>query len=228
MNVRSRPVPRPGKAAKTAEPSAGREPPRSARGLHTRAKLVAAARTIFERDGYLNSRVADISTEANTATGSFYTYFNGKEEIFAAVLAELQEDMLHQHIQEVVDSDDPLAMIEASNRAYLLIYERNAKLMQLLEQVATIDERFRDLRWRRAQAFVERNAHSIRSLQSRGLADPDLDPELTATALSSMVSRVAYINFVIENGWKLEELVQELTRLWVNALGVPRAGARRS
>lgn len=194
--------------------------------MQTRAKLVAAARTVFERDGYLDSRVVDISAEANTATGSFYTYFDGKEEVFAAVMAELQEDMLHQQIREVVDGDDPAAVIEASNRAYLLVYERNAKLMRLLEQVSTIDESFRDLRWKRAQAFVERNAHSIRSLQARGLVDPDLDPTLTATALSAMVSRVAYINYVLKDDWQLDELVAELTRLWVNALGLSKTGIR--
>ncbi len=184
---------------------------------------MAAARTVFERDGYLDSRVTDISAEARTATGSFYTYFDSKEDIFATVLAELQDDMLHQHIQEVVDSDDPRAVIEASNRAYLLSYQRNAKLMRLLEQVSTIDERVCELRHKRAQAFVERNAHSIRGLQARGLADPDLDAVLTATALSSMVSRVAYINYVVGEVWEIKELVEELTRLWVNALGIGQA-----
>lgn len=209
----------------TAE-SPGREPPRSARGERTRAKLVAAARAVFERDGYLDSRVTDITAEARTATGSFYTYFDSKEDIFATVLAELQDDMLHQHIQELVDNEDPRAVIEASNRAYLLSYQRNAKLMRLLEQVSAIDERVRELRHRRSQAFVERNAHSIRRLQARGLADPDLDALLTATALSSMVSRVAYVNYVVGGEWELEELVDELTRLWVNALGIGREGTK--
>jgi AcrR family transcriptional regulator len=177
---------------------------------------------VFERDGYLDTRVTDINAEAQTATGSFYTYFASKEDIFAAVLAELQDDMLHQHIQEVVGSDEPRAVIEASNRAYLLSYQRNAKLMRLLEQVSTIDESVRELRHKRAQAFVERNARSIRGLQARGLADPDLDAVLTATALSSMVSRVAYTNYVMGGDWELEQLVQELTRLWVNALGIGR------
>jgi hypothetical protein len=31
-----------------------REPPATERGLRTRAALVAAARKVFERDGYLN------------------------------------------------------------------------------------------------------------------------------------------------------------------------------
>src|SRR3954454_12826746 len=93
-----------------------REPPRTARGVRTRAALVTAARTVFERDGYLNARLTDITAEANCATGSFYTYFTNKAEIFAAVLEAAQEEMLHPHVREVTGDEDPIAIIEASNR----------------------------------------------------------------------------------------------------------------
>lgn len=200
------------------KPTIVREPPRTARGARTRAALVTAARTIFERDGYLNARLTDITAEANTATGSFYTYFTNKEEVFAAVLEAVNEEMLHPHVREVTGDEDPVAVIEASNRAYLESYERNAKLMRLLEQVATIDEDFRKLRLRRATLFAERNARSIRDLQARGLADPELDPELTARALSAMVGRTANAVYVQGEAADREQLVQTLTRLWANAL----------
>ena len=198
-----------------------REPPRTPRGARTRAALIKAARTVFERDGYLNARLTDITAEANCSTGSFYTYFTNKEEIFAAVLAEAQEEMLHPHVREMTDSDDPVALIEASNRAYLLAYQRNARLMRLLEQVANIDDDVRELRRRRGAAFAERNARSIRDLQARGLADPDVDPLLAASALSSMVGRMAYSTYVLGDHWPLDDLVATLTRLWANALRLP-------
>jgi AcrR family transcriptional regulator len=198
-----------------------RELPRTARGVRTRAALVTAARTVFERDGYLNARLTDITAEAKCSTGSFYTYFTNKEEIFAAVLEEAQEEMLHPHVREVAGSEDPVAVIEASNRAYLVAYKRNAKLMRLLEQVATIDDDVRDLRRRRGAAFAERNARSIRDLQARGLADPELDPLVAARALSAMVGRMANAVYVLGDHVPFEELVATLTRLWANALRLP-------
>jgi AcrR family transcriptional regulator len=191
-------------------------------------RLVAAARTVFERDGYLDARLVDIAAEANTATGSFYTYFANKAEIFAAVLEDMQEEMLHPHIRETTDSDDPIAVIEAANRAYLLAYDRNAKLMPVLEQAATIDDNVRELRRTRGRAFAERNARSIRDLQERGIADPDIDPLLAAAALGSMVGRMAYSTYVMGDKWKHEELVTTLTRLWVNALRIPDGAPRRA
>ena len=66
--------------------------------------------------------------------------------------------------------------------------------MALMEQVAQIDEDFRRMRLRRVRAFTERNAQAIAQLQQRGLADPDLDPQLAAQALSAMVGRMAYFS----------------------------------
>lgn len=183
---------------------------------------------MFERDGYLDARLIDIAAEAKTAAGSFYTYFANKEEIFAAVLEDMQEEMLHPHVRETTDSDDPVAVIETANRAYLAAYERNAKLMRVLEQVATIDDNVRELRLARGRAFAERNARSIRSLQERGIADPGIDPLLAAAALGSMVGRMAYSTYVMGDTWEREQLAATLTRLWVNALGIADGAPRRT
>lgn len=201
-----------------------REPPLTARGLRTRAALVAAARVVFERDGYLDARLSDITAEAKCSTGSFYTYFSSKEEILQAVLEAAQHDMLHPGMPRLsADEASPVAVIEASNRAYFEAYKRNAKLMLILDQVAAIDPKFRELRRRRARAFADRNARSIRDLQERGLADRELDPHTAARALSGMVGRMAYYAFALEEETSLDELVRTATRLWANALKIDEA-----
>jgi AcrR family transcriptional regulator len=186
---------------------------------------VRAARRVFERDGFLEARITDISAEAGVAAGSFYTYFTGKEDVFAAVMEEVNEEMVHPRLSGPFgDREDPRAVIEAANRAYLEAYRRNAKLMGLMEQVAGFDEDFRRLRTRRTRAFVQRNARAISALQRRGLADPDLDPQLAAQAMSAMVGRMAYLRYVQGFGHASQAaLVQTLTRLWANALGIPRS-----
>lgn len=193
--------------------------PVTERGIRRRNELIDAARIVFERSGYLESRLTDITREAGCATGSFYTYFNNKEEIFAAVLDRAQEDMLHPGMGRV-PGDDVYAALEAANRAYLLAYRRNAKMMALMEQVATIDDAFREQRRLRGKVFIDRNARAIAGLQKRGLADAALDPRLASRALSSMVDQVAYSVFVVEQHSKvdLEDLVHTVTRIWANGL----------
>jgi AcrR family transcriptional regulator len=200
--------------------AAPRPEPRSTRGRRTRAALVEAARAVFERDGFLDARIADITREAGVAVGSFYTHFSGREEIFAAVLAEVQEDML-QPTSHALLEDDPLAVIDAANRSYLSAYRRNARMNGLMEQVAAIDETFMALRQRRAEVFVRRNARGIRRLQELGLADRELDAAVAADALSHMVSRMANHVFVHGRPVPFEKLVWTANRLWANALRIP-------
>jgi AcrR family transcriptional regulator len=212
---RGRATDRPRAAARNARA------PLSARGARTRGALVDAAREVFERAGFLEARITDITAQAGVATGTFYTYFTGKEEAFAAVMDEVEEEMLHPRLREIADRDDPVAVIEATNRAYLAAYRRNAKLMGLMEQVAQIDEDFRRLRIRRTRAFAERNTQALVRLQRQGLADPELDAGLAALALSAMVSRMAYLRYVQGFGnASAASLARTLTQLWVGALGI--------
>jgi hypothetical protein len=116
----------------------------------------------------------------------------------------------------------PSSPLEAANLAYLQAYRRNARLMALLEQVATVDEKFLELRWQRSAAFLARNARAIRRLQRDGLADPVLDPELAALALSTMISRSAYVAFAAgREGVDVRKLASTVTRLWLNGLRIP-------
>ena len=198
-----------------------RPEPRSRRGRATQQTLVSAARTIFERDGFLNARITDIAAEAGVATGSFYTYFKDKDEIFRAVMQAAEEEMLHPHVADQPVGGGPVATIEAANRAYLISYRRNAKLMALLHQVATIDDDFREVRRARGVTFAKRNARMIKRLQDQGLADPTLDPLIASKALSAMVSRTAYSTYVVGDKIPFETLVSTLTRLWASALRIP-------
>ncbi len=201
--------------------SATLERPLRADAARNRRSLVRAAREIFERDGFVAARITDIAEEAGVAHGSFYSHFPDKRAAFAAVLDEVQEEMLQPGATPTTEGSDPAEVIERANRAYLEAYQRNARLMVLLEQVATVDEDFLQLRLRRTDAFVRRNARAIRRLQRAGQADPELDPSLAALAISAMVSRTAYATLGVgEEDVDLDRLVATLTRLWTNALRI--------
>jgi AcrR family transcriptional regulator len=193
----------------------------TARGARTRTAIVRAAREIFERDGFVKARVTDIADAAGVAHGSFYTYFQDKKDVLAAVLAELQEEMLHPRLSRAALDEDPAVAVEEANRGYLEAYRSNAGLMALLEDMAAIDEDFLRLRRERTDAFVSRNARAIRRLQKQGLADPGLDAEIAALAISSMVSRTAYASFVHDDAADFDAVLRTVTRLWLNALRIP-------
>src|SRR4051794_4773888 len=72
-------------------PTAGAGP-RSRKGAQTRVRLVEAAKAVFEETGFLEARISDIAQQAGLSHGSFYHYFDSKEQIFREV-AEAQEEL---------------------------------------------------------------------------------------------------------------------------------------
>jgi AcrR family transcriptional regulator len=59
--------------------------PRSRKGVQTRARLIEAAKQIFEENGFLEARISDIAERAGLSHGSFYHYFDSKEQVFREV-----------------------------------------------------------------------------------------------------------------------------------------------
>jgi AcrR family transcriptional regulator len=193
----------------------------TAKGAHTHDELVAAARRVFERDGYTRARVADIAAEAGLAHGSFYTYFASKKDVFLAVLRTVREQFAQAvAVSAAAEGMRPYEALDLANRRYLDAYRANSVIWALAEQVATIDEEIHGIRLRGRREHVERVAKAIRRWQDRGLADPDVDPHTTAGALVSMISNFAYWWLAGGDAYEAEAAAATLTSIWARAVGL--------
>lgn len=63
--------------------------PTQKRALEKYDRILDAAYKLFNEKGYYNTTTADISNEANVATGSVYAYFEDKKEIYIKVIERL-------------------------------------------------------------------------------------------------------------------------------------------
>lgn len=205
--------------------------PSTARGRRTRSLLLDAARTVFERDGFLEARVADIAAAAGTGHGSFYTYFDSKSDVFRTLVSEVLETGLYAPEQPPGPHDgrpptvaEAWDRVERGNRRYLGLFRRDRKLLALFEQVASFDDEMARYRLELRERSVARAETGIRRLQEWGLADADLDPVLASHALNSMVTQYVYYWLVLGQDHDEEESVAVLTRLWGRSLGLPLPG----
>ena len=190
------------------------------RGRRSRAALIAAARTIFERDGFQNARITDISKLAGMAHGSFYTYFSSKEEIFQEVIKDLLVELMGAGSPPAHDGDDVVSRIERANRLYLEAYARHARLLRTWDEVATFNDDLAALLRLGQLQFVSRAERTLQKLQREGRLDPEIDPHYAATALTSMVGGFARTWFITGEEFELDQAVSQLTRLWVSAVGL--------
>ena len=215
----------------TTPPLTGEKPsgPRSRKGIETRARLLAAAKEVFERDGFLDARISDIAENAGLSHGSFYHYFESKEEVFREVAAAVEERLREPLYSVILDSSStapPFERIHEGIRRNLESYRDEARIMGVIEQVSRFDDELRTSRNERHRVSSAQIADSIRRLQRHGLADEQLDPEIAAAGLGAMTYRFPEMWFVqglIDCDF--DAGVEQLTRLFVNALGLPEASA---
>jgi TetR/AcrR family fatty acid metabolism transcriptional regulator len=88
---------------------------RSARSLNSvrstvadkREAILRAATRVFARNGYFNSKVADIARDAGVADGTVYLYFKSKEEILHSIFDRSVEEAVAEGRKQIETISDP-------------------------------------------------------------------------------------------------------------------------
>ena len=114
-----------------------------------RAKLLAAARKVFAEKGVGAATARDIVRGTDLATGTFYNYFDDKDDVFRALIAELS-DKARAVVREQrrTPGRTPEERIHGAYRAYFALVVEERELFQVLRRnagvigVVTDDELF--------------------------------------------------------------------------------------
>ncbi|MFE4370797.1 ScbR family autoregulator-binding transcription factor [Streptomyces sp. NPDC056835] len=77
------------------------------RAVRTRAAILGAAASVFDRCGYDAATIAEITARSGMTKGALYFHFSSKEELARGVLRELTGNLAVEpadsHVQELID-----------------------------------------------------------------------------------------------------------------------------
>ena len=108
--------------------------PRTERGRKTVRKLIDAAAAEFGERGYHDAAITGITQRAGVALGSFYTYFNSKEEVFRALVREMSR-ATRAHVAEAVkDARDRIAAERLGLEAFIAFARQHPELYRIVEE----------------------------------------------------------------------------------------------
>ncbi len=192
----------------------------SRQGQRSRAALVRAARRVFEKRGYHETRIADVTTAARMAVGSFYTYFDSKEDLFEAVLIEMENLVYEDPARTARDGLTPLQRIRATNEVYLTTYQKNARFWAVIEQATLRNPKARQIQAARHAESRARTMRALAAWQAQGLIDPAIDLPFVSECLGAMTERCAYLWFVMGEPVEMPAAIDKITRVWGDALGL--------
>jgi len=104
-----------------------------------RAKLLAAGRKVFAEKGLGAATARDIVRETDLASGTFYNYFDDKNDVFRALLSELADKARDAvRAQRQTPGRTVAERIEGAYRAYFELVIEERELFEVLRRNAGV------------------------------------------------------------------------------------------
>jgi AcrR family transcriptional regulator len=130
--------------------------PKTRRGRRTREKLLHAAEAEFGESGFADTSIASITQRAGVALGTFYVYFESKEEIFRALVSYMGE-LTRQWIGErVAASPDRLTAERRGVEAFIEFVRTHRNLYRVVSMAQFVaEDAFREYYLVFASAYEE-------------------------------------------------------------------------
>src|SRR3712207_344776 len=116
----------------------------------TTSQLLAAARTLFARDGYAATSLESIARECGLTKGAFFHHFNDKAELFAAVYENEERKLGEAMTKSYLGKRDPWAGYAASAKAFLeAAFDPGTPQIMLIDAPSVLGlERMREIQGR--------------------------------------------------------------------------------
>ena len=118
--------------------SVGKEP-RTARGQKTMRKILDAALEEFGEKGFGDSSIVGITTRAKVALGTFYTYFDSKEAVFAALVGDMSSRVRDHVAPAIVGASDALDGERLALEAYLGFVKDHKEVYRIIDEAEFVD-----------------------------------------------------------------------------------------
>ncbi|MGB3795006.1 MAG: TetR/AcrR family transcriptional regulator [Alteraurantiacibacter sp.] len=119
--------------------------PRTERGRQTLRKLLDAAAKEFGEKGFHDASISGITRRAGTALGSFYTYFDSKDEIFRALVKDMSGQVASHAAGAITPELSPFQVERAALHAFLEFAHDKKEVYRIIDEAEFVDPAsFRD------------------------------------------------------------------------------------
>jgi AcrR family transcriptional regulator len=113
--------------------------PKTERGRRTLRALLNAAAQEFGEKGFHDAAISQITARAGVSAGSFYVYFDSKEEIFTALVRDMSGQVRDFVAPRIAGAPDQLAAEQAGQAAYLDFVRSHREIYRIIDESEFVD-----------------------------------------------------------------------------------------
>jgi AcrR family transcriptional regulator len=113
--------------------------PRTERGRRTLRKLLDASAIEFGEKGFHEASVSSITRRAGVALGSFYTYFDSKDALFRALVADMSDNVMRSARSALSEDMGALEIEQAALTAFLAFAREHKEIYRIIDEAEFVD-----------------------------------------------------------------------------------------
>ncbi len=184
-----------------------------------RESILRAATRVFARNGYFNSKVADIAREADVADGTVYLYFKSKEEILHSIFEQNMAEAIASGrvlIEKLRDPGEKLRRIAMLHLERLGADRDLAVVFQVELRGST-----KFMREFSAAGFAEYLGllrKTFEEGQRSGVFRKDLNAKLVSKILFGALDEMATNWIISKRNYKLEPMAEVVMDVFLNGV----------
>jgi AcrR family transcriptional regulator len=162
-----------------------------------RQEILSAAESLFSKNGFFKTSMAEIATASQFAMGTVYRFFKSKEEIYISIVEAKVEELASLLDEKIAPAKTPSDKINAFIQVKLQHADRNRDFFRIYVSEWsgfewTIKSAFGERVWKLYMAQVDLVADLIR----QGIRRKEfrkIDPKDGAFALHGMLNSTMYV-----------------------------------
>ena len=186
-------------------------------------QIIEAAVRVFARQGYFNSRVADIAREAGIAAGTIYLYFKTKEDILITLFHEKMATFVASLRRAISDEPDPVAKVRRLVHLHFHMLEADPDLAEVVQiELRQGQKFFRGASSQEVAAYFALIGSVLEEGVDQGHFKADLPVKVATKMLFGAMDQVTTSWVLGKRGYRLADAAEPVATIFLK--GVRRDG----
>ena len=155
-------------------------------------RIIEAATKVFAKNGFYQSRIAQIAKEAGVADGTIYIYFENKDDILISLFEEQMKAVLDNMALQISKTDDPAEKLERFASTHLGLIEMNKDMAEIIQVELRQSGKFmKEYKNERFMEYLDIIGDIIIEGQKNGLFKEDVIPGVAKRAFFGALDEVS-------------------------------------
>jgi AcrR family transcriptional regulator len=192
---------------------------RLAQAAETRNRILAAARRLFQLEGFESVTIEKLALVSEVSMPTIYAVFQSKLGIVRALMEEaLPSQQREALVQKSMQEKSAKKRLAIAAKIARQMYEAERAQMEIFQGASVLAPEFRKLEEERERRRYQRLEETLKIMEKEKSLAQGLTLSQAHDILWAFTGRDIYRMFVMERGWTSERYEKWLAQLLINTL----------